>query len=162
MSLKEKVIISDAEEVVRKVKAVTSADHQRLIDNVESESTATLLVQIREVTMWSGLWEQALDWRPFSGYTRGQTTQRQQAFPWDPSQSTPGDRLHRDRQAFPWGPSEGKPGDRLHRDRQAFPWDSSQGTPGDRLHRDRQAFPWDPSQDTPGDRQYIQSVYMYN
>ena len=61
-SLKEKVIISDAEEVVRKVKAVTSADHQRLIDSVESESTATLLVQIREVTMWSGLWEQALDW----------------------------------------------------------------------------------------------------
>ena len=36
--------ISDAEEVVRMVKAeVTSADHQRPIDSVESESSAGLL-----------------------------------------------------------------------------------------------------------------------
>ena len=57
MSLTEKVMrmsISDAEEVVRMVKAeVTSADHQRLTDSVESESSAALLVQIREVTTWS-------------------------------------------------------------------------------------------------------------
>ena len=36
--------ISDAEEVVRMVTAeVTSADHQRLIDSVESESSVALL-----------------------------------------------------------------------------------------------------------------------
>ena len=65
MSLTEKVItmsISDAEEVVRMVKAeVTRADHQRLINSVESENSVALLVHIREVTMW---WDQALDWGP--------------------------------------------------------------------------------------------------
>ena len=55
MSLTEKVImsISNVEEVVRMVKAeVTRADHQRLIDSVESESSVALLVHFREVT-WS-------------------------------------------------------------------------------------------------------------
>ena len=40
------------------------ADHQRLIDSVESESSVALLVHIREVTMWSQIWDQALDWGP--------------------------------------------------------------------------------------------------
>ena len=66
-SFTEKVIrmsISDAE-VVRMVKAeVTRADHQRLIDSVESESSVALLVHIREVTTWSQIWDQALDWGP--------------------------------------------------------------------------------------------------
>ena len=56
MSLTEKVIrmsISNVEEVVRMVKAeVTRADHQRLIDSVESESSLAPLVHFREVT-WS-------------------------------------------------------------------------------------------------------------
>ena len=68
MSLTEKVIrmsISDAEEVIKMVKAeVTRADHQRLIDSVESESSVALLVHIREVTTWSRIWDQALDWGP--------------------------------------------------------------------------------------------------
>ena len=40
---------------------VTRADHQRLINSVESENSVALLVHIREVTMW---WDQALDWGP--------------------------------------------------------------------------------------------------
>ena len=51
MSLTEKMIrmsISDAKEVVRMVKAeVTRANHQRLIDSIESESSVALLVHIR-------------------------------------------------------------------------------------------------------------------
>ena len=58
-------IVSDVKEVVRMVKAeVTRADHQRLIDSVESESSVTLLVHIREVITWSRIWDQALDWGP--------------------------------------------------------------------------------------------------
>ena len=36
---------------------VTRADHQRLIDSVESESSVALLVPIREVTTWSQIWD---------------------------------------------------------------------------------------------------------
>ena len=43
---------------------VTREDHQRLIDSVESESSVALLVPIREVTTWSRIWDQALDWGP--------------------------------------------------------------------------------------------------
>ena len=39
---------------------VTRADHQRLIDSVESESSVALLVHFREVT-WSRIWDQALE-----------------------------------------------------------------------------------------------------
>ena len=43
---------------------VTRADHQRLIDSVEGESSVALLVHVREVTTWSRIWNQALDWGP--------------------------------------------------------------------------------------------------
>ena len=96
--------------------------------------TTPCLPTLLRVHQGTGYTQTSLPLGPFSGYTRGQTTQKQTSLPLGSFSGHTRGQTTQKLTSLPLGSFSGHTrGQTTHR--QAFPWDSSQGIPGDRLHR---------------------------